>query len=346
MNVSEKVNSINVKQYNGGRALMIAYYFPPLSGSGVFRSIKFVKYLSLFNWHPTVISTDKPPIFWNYSDESQLTEIPKDVEVFRIHDKFNEECRTGYSQQRVNEILNFLFNIVRQDERAARIFLELTKINEGILALLNLPCQCLSWACDTFNYIESNIDISKFDVIYTTSGPYSAHLIGFYLSKIHNIPWIADWRDQWHDNPGEQHDLNNPLEQLKFMLENILLHQATCDITIVDIAVSMYIKNFNLPKDKITCITNGYDEADFEEFPNTVEKNEKFTISYSGLLYMKERNILPILVELKNLIDRNLINKDEIQFRLVGKSYFDDLQTARQFDLESIIVQTGYQKAA
>ena len=31
-------------EQKGGRVLMAAYYFPPLSGSGVFRSIRFAKY--------------------------------------------------------------------------------------------------------------------------------------------------------------------------------------------------------------------------------------------------------------------------------------------------------------
>ena len=328
----------------GGKVLMVAYYFPPLAGSGVFRSIKFAKYLPLFNWHPTVVSTDAPPFFWNYLDESQIAEIPKDVEVFRVHDKFKEEMQTGYNNQRLNEILNFSFSVIRDNPEAANLFVELSKIQQGLGALLRFPCMALSWACDTFNFIDSNIDINKFDAVYTTSGPYSAHIIGYLLSKKYNIPWIADWRDQWLDNHVEHHDENNPIDKLVKAFETAFLHQANCSITATEYAVPMYIEHFNLPKEKIVCITNGYDEADFKEFPMIMKKNEKFTINYSGLLYKECIGIfMSFLHCIKNLISDKLINQDDIKLRLVGKSLnHDSMLIAKQFNLESILLQTGY----
>jgi hypothetical protein len=37
-------------------ALMILYYFPPLGGSGVQRSAKFVKYLPEQGWNPVILT--------------------------------------------------------------------------------------------------------------------------------------------------------------------------------------------------------------------------------------------------------------------------------------------------
>ena len=39
------------------KVLVIAYYYPPLGLSGVQRTLKFTKYMSKFNWQPTVITT-------------------------------------------------------------------------------------------------------------------------------------------------------------------------------------------------------------------------------------------------------------------------------------------------
>ena len=36
--------------------LMIAYYFPPMGGAGVQRTLKFVKYLPEFGWQPHVLT--------------------------------------------------------------------------------------------------------------------------------------------------------------------------------------------------------------------------------------------------------------------------------------------------
>ena len=39
------------------RVLVLAYYFPPVGGAGVQRTLKFVKYLSALGWDAAVIST-------------------------------------------------------------------------------------------------------------------------------------------------------------------------------------------------------------------------------------------------------------------------------------------------
>ncbi|MBI2429139.1 MAG: glycosyl transferase family 1, partial [Ignavibacteriales bacterium] len=55
------------------KVLVIAYYFPPLGGSGVQRILKFVKYLPQFGWQPTVLTIG--PTAYYAKDESLLKEI-------------------------------------------------------------------------------------------------------------------------------------------------------------------------------------------------------------------------------------------------------------------------------
>jgi hypothetical protein len=38
------------------KVLMIAHQFPPIGGSGVQRTVKFVKYLRDFGWEPVVLT--------------------------------------------------------------------------------------------------------------------------------------------------------------------------------------------------------------------------------------------------------------------------------------------------
>ncbi|MBE0585718.1 MAG: glycosyl transferase family 1, partial [Desulfofustis sp.] len=52
------------------KVLVIAYYFPPLGGSGVQRVLKFVKYLPQFGWQPTVLTIG--PTAYYAHDESLL----------------------------------------------------------------------------------------------------------------------------------------------------------------------------------------------------------------------------------------------------------------------------------
>ncbi|MFZ3371837.1 MAG: hypothetical protein WA131_02250, partial [Desulfitobacteriaceae bacterium] len=63
------------------KVLVIAYFFPPLGGSGVQRTLKFVKYLPKFGLQP-IVSTVRYGHNFAY-DESLLKEIPEIAKVYR-----------------------------------------------------------------------------------------------------------------------------------------------------------------------------------------------------------------------------------------------------------------------
>ncbi|MBL0341649.1 MAG: hypothetical protein IPP71_12340 [Bacteroidetes bacterium] len=56
------------------RVLIISYYWPPGGGAGVQRWLKFVKYLHLFGWQPTVYTPEngEMPVI----DDSLLRDVP------------------------------------------------------------------------------------------------------------------------------------------------------------------------------------------------------------------------------------------------------------------------------
>lgn len=326
----------------GKQVLMAAYFFPPLSGSGVFRSIKFAKYLLLFGWRPTVISTDQPPNGWSFADRSQMEEIPNDMPVVRLPDRISTGRKTSFSEEQMRALLGFLRDVLRYSGDADAIFSQMMQVKAGIEELLIFPCAALLWAYDAVQYIEKNIDLSRFQIVYTTSGPASAHLIGFYLRQKYGIPWVADYRDPWTYNPyGGKYDPSNPRLRLLFELEKILLHCADCNLTVADGFTKTYIQNFKLPAEKIVSITNGYDNADFADFPEP-PKTEKFTINYSGLLYTGNRSITPVLTALQQLSAEQKMDLSTVCFRIVGYSERDSLDVARQYGLEAIMEQTGY----
>ncbi len=66
--------------FKPSKVLVIAYYFPPMGLSGVQRTLKFVKYLPQFGWHPTVLTVEP----WGYfaKDETLLADLEgKPVEI-------------------------------------------------------------------------------------------------------------------------------------------------------------------------------------------------------------------------------------------------------------------------
>lgn len=324
------------------RALMIAYYFPPLGSAGVFRSIKFVKYLPQFGWHPTVITTDKPQSSWNYSDESLLKEIPADVPVIRIPDTVST-FEEDFTPELEKQLLGFLENIFQESREAHALYTSFLESKTDIAKLLVFPCPALLWAYKTVQYIESTMNLHDFRLIYTTTSPFSAHLVGYYFKHKYGIPWVADYRDQWTGDPDRSFDPNKPYDKLMFFLESILLQNANCNITVgFSGFIEDYINRFQLSEKKIVSITNGYDEADFAPFSTKAGRADKFTINYSGLLYGK-RNIEPILISLQELIEEGQVDLAKVQFRIVGDArIYDPVLMVQRYNIGSLLVQTGY----
>jgi len=63
------------------RVLLVTYYFPPLSGAGVFRPLRMAKHLPRHGWNVTVLSVNentRAP-----KDPSLLTEVSPRVRVER-----------------------------------------------------------------------------------------------------------------------------------------------------------------------------------------------------------------------------------------------------------------------
>ena len=63
------------------KVLIISYYWPPNSGSGVQRWLKFSKYLPSFGWEPIIITPLNP--YSELSDSSLKDSIPVNLEVCR-----------------------------------------------------------------------------------------------------------------------------------------------------------------------------------------------------------------------------------------------------------------------
>ena len=65
---------------NKKKVLVITYYFPPSGGSGVQRTLKFVKYLRHFDWEPIILTAGNAdyPAF----DESLWEDVPKDTKIY------------------------------------------------------------------------------------------------------------------------------------------------------------------------------------------------------------------------------------------------------------------------
>ncbi|MEH7125680.1 methyltransferase domain-containing protein, partial [Bacillus sp. JJ1773] len=315
------------------KVLVIAYYYPPLSGSGVQRTLKFVKYLREFGWEPVVVTVGKS----NYplKDKTLLKEIPYDLELHRIEEPIEVNSNT------VSELMTLYSSMIKNDN-LMRKYLEAVKNTKHVEDLL-LPDFNILWANNVLKEIEGLIDFNDIDLIYTTSGPYSDHIIGYFLKNRHNKPWVADFRDEWTNNPYAEYDKNSLLYQLHFAMEYRIVKNADKVITVTPPSYNNYKEIFMIEEDKLALITNGYDENDFLNIEDhKLSNNNKFTVVHNGLFY-SIRTPISFLKAIYNLISKGLIDQRKIRISFTWTENMEKWEEyIRSLHLNEVIEFQGY----
>lgn len=242
------------------KVIFIAYFFPPLGGAGVWRSLKFAKYLPEFGWQPIIISAAASVSYGK--DWSLLEEIPQEIEIHRIGHHEPKWKAWQYSRSKLKIAFDF-------------------------------PDSFRRWYSPAYREASGILQKEKVNLIFSSSAPFTSHLIAMKLKKKFNIPWVADFRDPWSGND----ELNlHYAETLMQPLRNIMLSKIknaennilkTADKIVV---ASWYHKQqlcelHQVQGDKIAVITNGYDESDFAGIKGLNLYPNKLTIYFVGSFY-------------------------------------------------------------
>lgn len=294
------------------KMLFIANIFPPMGGSGVQRSAKFVRYLRNFDIEPIVLTRE---VEGGITDSTLLEDIPKDIKVIRTK---------AYDYTQWQGIMNIPGKII------ARKVL--------------IPDGEVTWYKKSFHIAKEAIRNEQIDVIYSTSYPYSDHLLGALLKKeFPHIPWIVDFRDEWSMNPyildkGFSKYRSNKEKRMEEMIAK------ECDFFIANTPImhKNFLSMYPFLKSKSMVITNGFDDEDFANYRKEYRRNSKFVITHPGVIY-GNRKIDKILKALRELENEGKIDSSDIELRLIGDLKVQTiLDTARPFGLDKIINCTGY----
>ncbi|WP_026894645.1 glycosyltransferase [Clostridiisalibacter paucivorans] len=290
------------------KALMVAYQFPPMGGSGVQRTTKFVKYMPEYQWEPVVFTREVKNI--ELKDETLLGDIPSNTKIIRTKSWDLTEL-PGVLKLGGKAIARKI--LIPDGERLWQIFNEKKAID--IIRKENI------------------------DLIYTTSYPYSDHLLGLKLKKkFPQIPWVADFRDEWTKNP---YLLDNPHYSLRMNIERNMEKQimegANYIITNTPIMMKNFIDSYPFTKEKFCVIPNGYDETDFQGTSEVDCKRDKFVITYTGSFYGR-RSPETFFQSIKDLVHQGKIEEDKIQIQLIGNYIVKRLDALiKKYGLENMV---------
>lgn len=294
------------------KVLIIANEFPPMGGAGVQRTTKFVKYLPKFGFEPIVVTKEHVA---DLTDKTLLEDLPKDLKIYR-------------------------FNPYDTVNRKGLLRLPFKFLGTRILS----PDSEYFWYYFNRDKVAEVIKKEDIDIVYTTSFPYSSHLMGLHIKRLFpNVRWITDFRDEWTNNP---YHLDNWYRKVKLNMEKNKELEVTseCDflITNTPFMLENFVKDNPSLVGRSTYIPNGYDEDDFAGLNNLRDGGDKFVITYTGSLYGR-RNLIEFLDGLKIAIDNKKIDKSKLEIRVVGNIYQEVLdEYGKKYDLLGNMKSFGY----
>ncbi len=267
------------------KVLIIAYYFPPLGGSGVQRTLKFVKYLPMFGWQPTVLTIG--PTAYYVKDESLLREIESlNIQVVRTNSlDANAMLRSKTPYGTVDRLVEKKQDVVKMPKERTRRFLNF------VSDTFFIPDNKIGWKRHALKSAAKLINMERYDVIFATAPPATDFLIGTALKKKFGIPLVVDYRDSWLRYPFKF--FPTPLHRyIHYRQERSVLRTADAVITTSRRVKEELLMRYKfLQHGDIAIIPHGFDPEDVQvSNPEVLPRIEKMRITYSGMFY---GNIVP-----------------------------------------------------
>lgn len=239
--------------------LFIAYNFPPAGGVGVRRSLKFVKYLSDFGWRPVVIAAT--PDSYPRIDEATWTDVPPELPIYRIKSFDIRGAQSSLEQ------------------------LGLGKLCTAIKLALKLPDPALLWPYLARSETRRALERHQPDIVYSSSGPLSAHLLAKWVKESFGLPWLADFRDRWWTEEWPRQRALPGYRALNQRMASRILCTTDHVVTVSEPLADSFRRLSDCPRLPVSVIENGYDEDSIPVLRPT--RTDKFTITYTGTVNQK-----------------------------------------------------------
>ena len=278
--------------------LVISYYWPPSGGPGVQRVLKFSKYLKKLGWEPIVLTAkdgDFPVKDHSLNDDAKTTQayFVKSISLHKLYSWIAGKKTTPTYQLSSSSEDSIIVKFIR-----------------WIRNNLIVPDGRIGWYPNAVKKCSDIIKQNNIRVIFSSAPPYTVHLIARTLSKKHELPWVADFRDPWTDRFYNYENKRLWLTKLiDSYLERKVINDATALTTVSKTISEYYKKTFYV-------IHNGYDEEDFSLVNKT--ENNNVVISYIGTM-TKSQNPLMFF---ESIYELNLKEK-KYQIDLIGNIHPD-----------------------
>ena len=282
--------------------LYLSYYYPPILSIASMRSWKLAKYIREFGWEPIVLASESDSREWGYP-------LP-DVCVHRIKNSLFMEGATRNAKSRLLEDRSSMPRTLPPSLAADFAYRTARRAKRALQEVFAFPDDFGDWRKKALDCARNLVAKGNIDLILSSSGPFSSHMIASTLSKETGIPWVADFRDLWSLNHATS---RTPIRQaIEKSFEKSVVKSAPAIITVSD---PLSDTQKALMQREVETITNGYDAEDYEI---DVKTDSTFSIIYTGMIYEGKQNPSPLFDAVRLLLGNGQINKTKLELHFYG----------------------------
>ncbi len=304
------------------RVLIITYYWPPGTGAGVFRWLKFSKYLRDYGWEPVVYTPENPEA--QGTDHTLEEDIPEGMTIIRrpIREPYGiYKALTG--RRKEEKIQSGFLSEGRKPGRA-------DKAAAWIRGNFFIPDARKYWIRPSVTFLAQWLKENPVDAIVSTGPPHSMHMIALELKKQTGLPWLADFRDPWIQiDFYDKLMLTGMADKKHRKLEKQVLQAAD---SIITVSRGCAIGLEEIAQKPVDVISNGFDPNDFRKLPPF--SHNRFSLTHMGSMNA-DRNHEVLWQVLSRLRDNLASFPHDLRLRFIGKTDFSVKEHLKKYNLLS-----------
>jgi hypothetical protein len=293
------------------RVLMVAFQFPPFSGSSAIqRTLRFVQHLPTYGWEAIVLTANA-----------------------RAYEALSADLMSAIPSGTVVE---------RAFALDARRHLSIAKRYPAFLAR---PDRWFTWRFRAVAAGRRLIKRYRPAAIWSTFPIATAHLIGSRLQQSSGLPWLADFRDPM----AQEGYPADPATWASYKaIEEDALHRARFSVFTTPGAARVYGERYpGVRRDRIKVVENGFDEESFVavEAAGRLElplDPGRLTLLHSGAIYPVERDPTQFFAALGELKREGVISAERLRVRFRASGHDELLRRlASSHDVEEMLELPG-----
>jgi glycosyltransferase involved in cell wall biosynthesis len=292
------------------RVLIVAYYFSPIGGIGSIRLTRFASILPELGWDVTVLAPRDTP-----HEHDPRLEFPEKRVVRARSIELSSVGRAALS-------------VPAGEAATSRSRPVIGALRSAAHHYVFFPDPQIGWYPGAVSAGRQLVREQRFDAVYSSSNPMTAHLIARTLSRRAGLPWVAEFRDPWADRRAPDY----PYKRAAAGLERRLAREATRVVMPSPTWARHYGEHWGV---EVDVVPNG---ADIKAVAR--QRPERPTLTHVGTYYPADHDLSAVWRALARMRKDGAAELPRLRF--VGPLPDEVPAELRRYGLEDLIESTGF----